>query len=399
MRVPGLLVFSFAVACAGADVSWDFEGGRLDRAEQVTPRHWRLHIPGEVDQDSRNRQASWFYVRVDNAGRQQLLIDLVGLPGEYNYQPNLGPIDDRTPPVISYDRRTWEAITTVEYDKPEPRLRLRISPRRNTFWIARVPPYTNSHLNDLRSRLRRRAGFREEVIGQSVEGRALYLWTVGEAAMGRPVAWLMVRQHSWESPTSWVGESAVLALTANDAGGRDLREKVLWKIFPLCDPDGVARGGVRFNRHGYDLNRNWDLIVPAKMPEIAAQHAAVRKWLAAGNRIDLYLTLHNTETAEYIQGSPQAEGPLGTRFFELLTAKTMFEATRPLSTSPRTTTEGKPGRMPVVQGLARDFNLPAFLMEQRISHHPKLGRIPTVEDRLQFGRDLVGVIRDVLAGR
>jgi hypothetical protein len=207
----------------------------------------------------------------------------------------------------------------------------------------------------------------------------------------------MVRQHSWESPTSWVGEGAVLALTREDASGRDLRTKVLWKIFPLCDPDGVARGGVRFNRNGYDLNRNWDTLSADRMPEIAAQHGAIRRWIEGGNRIDLYLTLHNTETAEYLEGSPQAQGPLATRFFELLSARTMFEATRPMSTAPRTTTEGKPGRMTVVQGLSRDFGIAAFLMEQRISRHPKLGRIPTVEDRLGFGRDLVGVIKEVLA--
>jgi hypothetical protein len=132
------------------------------------------------------------------------------------------------------------------------------------------------------------------------------------------------------------------------------------------------------------------------MPEIAAQHSAIRRWIDGGNRIDLYLTLHNTETAEYLEGSPQAQGPLAARFFELLSARTMFEATRPMSTAPRTTTEGKPGRMTVVQGLSRDFKIPAFLMEQRISRHPKLGRIPTVEDRLAFGRDLVGVIAEVL---
>lgn len=394
MRILWLLWF--AAACSGAEISWNFEGGRLERAEQSGPRHWRLHLPGETDQDGRNRQASWFYVRFDNAGREELLIDLVGLPGEYNYTPNLGPIDARTPPVISYNQREWEAISTVEYDKSEPRLRLRIRPKRSRFWIARVPPYTNAHLDDLRIRLRRRAGFREEVIGRSVEGRNLYLWTMGEAAPGKPVAWLMVRQHSWESPVSWAGEGAALALTDDDAAGRDLREKALWKIFPLCDPDGVARGGVRFNRHGYDLNRNWDEIDPEKMPEIAAQHGAIRRWLEAGNRINLFLTLHNTETAEYIQGSPQTEGPLANRFFELLTARTMFAATRPLSTAPRTTTEGRPGRMTVVQGLARDFGLPAFLMEQRISRHPKLGRIPTIQDRLQFGRDLVVVIGEVL---
>ena len=163
-----LLILAFAIRLVS-----DFEGGNIHSFSQPAPNYIVVSLPGETDQDGRNRQASWFYVRFDSAGREELLIDLVGLPGEYNYTPNLGPIDDRTPPVISYDQQEWEAISTVEYDKSEPRLRLRIRPKRSRFWIARVPPYTNAQLDDLRMRLRRRAGFREEVIGRSVEGPRL----------------------------------------------------------------------------------------------------------------------------------------------------------------------------------------------------------------------------------
>jgi hypothetical protein len=42
----------------------------------------------------------------------------------------------------------------------------------------------------------------------------------------------------------------------------------------------------------------------------------------------------------------------------------------------------------VIQGLYKDRRLRAFLIEQRITVHPKLGRQPTPEDRLQFGADL-----------
>jgi hypothetical protein len=44
---------------------------------------------------------------------------------------------------------------------------LKITPEKSTFWIARVPPYTNRHLEDLRSRLRRHKAFHEEIIGKS----------------------------------------------------------------------------------------------------------------------------------------------------------------------------------------------------------------------------------------
>jgi hypothetical protein len=45
--------------------------------------------------------------------------------------------------------------------------------------------------------------------------------------------------------------------------------------------------------------------------------------------------------------------------------------------------------MTVIQGLYKDWQLPAFLIEQMITPHPKLGRQPTLEDRKQFGADLM----------
>ena len=54
------------------------------------------------------------------------------------------------------------------------------------------------------------------------------------------------------------------------------------------------------------------------------------------------------------------------------------------------------GRMSVIQGLYRDFQIPAFLMEQRISRGAKLGRPPGIEDRLNFGGQLVAAIATAL---
>jgi hypothetical protein len=207
----------------------------------------------------------------------------------------------------------------------------------------------------------------------------------------------MFRQHAWESGSSWVGDALVRALLRRDDQARRWRERFVWKIFPLCDPDGVARGGVRFNGRGFDLNRNWDTIDPRTMPEIAAQHGAMAAWARAGHRIDLFLTLHNTETAEYLQGAPgDGTRKLGERFFAALGQHTTFEPSRPFSGSPATTTEGVAGRMSVVQGLWRDFKVPAFLMEQRIAKSPKSGRLPGIAERVAFGRSLPVAIAQAL---
>jgi len=329
---------------------------------------------------------------VDDAS-QPLTLDIVNLPGEYNYKPNRGAITKDTPPVISYDRAHWEHVKTYQYDPAEPKLILHISPAKSTFWIAHCAPYTNETLAKLRNEIGNHPDFREEKIGKTVKRRDLLLWTITHGtSRSKKTIWLLFRQHSWESGSSWVGEGAIRTLLADKS--RRLREEAIWKIIPLCDPDGVARGGVRFNANGFDLNRNWDVIDPVKMPEIAAQRNAIQKWLQSGHSIDLLLSLHNTETNEYLEGPPEGGRngefkPLAQRIFQILTEQTSFAPEQPIRYAEETTTPGKPGRMTVIQGLYRDFGIPGFLMEQRISYNAKLGKLPDIPDRLQFGAELV----------
>lgn len=396
MPMVRILFLLASPVLAAVTIHTDFEGGSLGRVEKVSTEHFRLGAKGEKDQDGRNRQANWYYFRVDGADSKELTLDMVDLPGEYNYRPNQGAITKDTPPVISYDRRTWKHVDTFTYDPAEPSLSLRVTPGAQRFWIAHVPPYTSEDLARLRTDIKRHPDFQEQVIGKTLGHRDLLLWTIttGAPSADRPTVWLMFRQHSWETGSSWTGEGAVRALLGDDADARARRRAIVWKIFPLCDPDGVARGGVRFNALGYDLNRNWDVDDPVKMPEIAAQRAAVRTWVKAGHPIALFFSLHNTETGEYLEGPPENGGggkfkSLAERFFRELSAETTFAPTQPLHFAAVTTTAGMAGRMTVVQGLYRDFKIPAFLMEQRISNNPKLGHLPEIADRTAFGGQLV----------
>lgn len=376
-------------------ITWNFPGGSLGRVETLSPTHYRAHLAGDVDQDKRNRQANWYYFQIDAPSLQPLTIDLESLPGEYNYKPNKGAVTADTPPVLSFDNKTWTHVETFEYDASVPRMRLKITPKTKRFWIAHTPPYTGDHLDALR----RWAGKRmqTEIIGKSVDGRPVELWTLGS---GPKTVWLFFRQHAWETGSSWVGEGLIRHLLAPESAG--MLKRITWKIYPMPDPDGVARGGVRFNRNGYDLNRNWDTNGVEKMPEITAQRAAIRSWLQSGHTIDLLFSLHNTETSEYLEGPPEDGGagkykPLAEKFFHALETNTTFAPTRPLFYSDTTTTAGLPGRMTVIQGLYRDFKLPGFLMEQRVSVQPKYGRKPLIADRLRFGRELAVTIAQTVA--
>jgi hypothetical protein len=375
----------------------NFEAGSLGKVELISSTHLRCAVKGEVDQKGRNRQASWYYFRLDDAAGREITLDLVDLVGEYNYSSVDLSVRETTRPAFSYDNKTWQFFSDreVQWDNQTTSLRLRFRPLKNHMWIAHVPPYTTHDLARLMAAAGTSPYLHKEVVGKTVEGRDMLLLTVTNPSVSdanKKVLWLMARQHAWEASTSWVAEGTLHFLLSSDPRAGRIRDEAVFKIFPMADPDGVARGGVRYNDHGYDLNRNWDAADPKLMPEIAAQRKAMLDWVDAGRRIDLFLSMHNSNE-EYLEGPLSADSPqiqqLFKRFFDLLVANTSFNPDRPPHDAGFSTTLGMPGRMTVNQGLFYARKIPAMLMEQTVDFDSKLGRVPTTEDRLAFGAGLV----------
>jgi Zinc carboxypeptidase/Cytosolic carboxypeptidase N-terminal domain len=374
-------------------IAWNFDGGNLARAERTGPESFRCHLSGQVDQDGRNRQASWYFFRADHTKNRLLTLTLVDLAGEYNYQPNNGAVTKNTPPFYSEDRIHWKPVEELTYDELKHELAFSLRSASDQLWFAHVPPYTLENFNQLTEHLAGQPDVRIESVGKSVEGRDIPLITIAEAsgsAKERKVIWLMFRQHAWESGSSWTGDGLMRYVVSSDPVAQRIRRKTTLKILPMCDPDGVVHGGVRFNRYGYDLNRNWDVVDPIKMPEITAERRAIFDWVDKGNRIDFFLSLHNDEQNEYIEGPPDQKWfPLLQRMWDNWSASPTFAPTEQPKLMSVTTTEGKPGRMNVAQGLSHERGLPAFVAEMMIWKHPKLGHVPNIEDRLRAGKDLI----------
>jgi hypothetical protein len=370
--------------------STKFEGGNLGPVETVGPLHYRCPVSGEADHQRRNRQASWYYFRIDGARGQALILDLTNLLGEYNYNAGVHAVTANTRPVYSHDNRTWHHFTSneVTWDDARKELRLKLTPRGDRIWIAHMPPYTN----ETWARFRKESpGIAQEEIGRTVGGRPLELLTIGN---GPRVIWILARQHSWEAGTSWMLEGGLRWLLSRDPAAANLRTEFTWKVIPMGDPDGVARGGVRYNAHGFDLNRNWDTVDPAKMPEIAATRAAIFKWLDSAKPVHLFITLHNTENHDYVDAPPDF-APLAERMYNALKQRTSFwsKFPGPRKTAP-TTTAGMKGRMSVVQGLYADRQVPGMLLETSVEPVPTLQRPRTVTDWQEFGRGLIASLAE-----
>lgn len=396
---PALLLASASAETAEPIViNKNFEGASLGRIEKLGDTQFRLHVEGQCDERGRNRQASWHYFRMEHVMGRDLTLTFTDYVGEYNDKPGACAMKADTIPVYSYDGRTWRHFPSMDWDNAAKEATLRIRPESDILWIAHIPPYTHGDLLRLLADVDRSPHARVEIIGKTVQGRDLPLVTVTDFTVAddaKKMVWLQARQHAWEAGTSQVCEGAMRFATGDDAKAAELRRRVVFKFVPMMDPDGCANGGVRFNANGYDVNRHWsevDLRDKDKlrlMPEIWYVKRAVLAQMDSGRPIDLMVNMHNEEQGEHLDTMADDEAVLKRmhRFFDNLSAKTSFDPSHELRV-------GAAGGS--TNSLWKDKRVPVMLMEQRISPGKKLGHAPTVEDRIQFGRELITVMAETV---
>jgi hypothetical protein len=379
-------------------INKNFEGASLGTVEKTGDAEFRLHVAGQYDERGRNRQASWHYFRMEHVAGRDLTLTFTDYVGEYNDKPGACAMKADTIPVFSYDGHTWTHFPAMDWDNTAKEATVRIRPESDTLWIAHIPPYTHSDLLRLLAELDRSPHARIEVIGKTVQGRDLHLVTVTDFSVAddaKKVVWLQARQHAWEAGTSQVMEGALRFITSDDAKARELRQHVVFKFTPMMDPDGCANGGVRFNANGYDVNRHWNEVdlrdkdILRRMPEIWYVKRAIFAQMDSAHPIDLMINMHNEEEGEHMDTMVDDPAVLKTlqRVFDNLSSKTTFDPSKKLGMGPAGIS---------TNSLWKDKRVPVMLMEQRISPGAKLGHAPTVEDRLNFGRELITVMGETV---
>lgn len=66
---------------------------------------------------------------------------------------------------------------------------------------------------------------------------------------------VMARVHPGESNSSFVMEGFLRFITGGTEEAKELRNKFIFKIIPMVNPDGVISGNYRSSLGGSDLNR------------------------------------------------------------------------------------------------------------------------------------------------
>jgi hypothetical protein len=139
----------------------------------------------------------------------------------------------------------------------------------DTLHVCYCQPYTYTRLGaDLRlleaAAAAAPAGtVRRERLCSTLAGNACEVLTITD--FGASAAELRARRgvvltsrvHPGETNASWMMRGALRFLLGGSAEAAALRRRVVFKVVPMLNPDGVVNGSYRCNLSGVDLNRHW----------------------------------------------------------------------------------------------------------------------------------------------
>ena len=270
-----------------------------------------------------------FYFRLDNCRNQRISLRIAGYGPNRPHIPSVTPYggDDTFSKDFSlmfstdYQSPDWKPYLEAEYayDEASASLTAAFTPVTDSIYLSWSSPWTERNLQELIDRREGSEFFSWRVIGRSVEGRPVTALTITDFAVDnklKKAVWITGTQHAYEMAAGPVVEGIVSRLLDGGSSSGELLGKYVYNIVPLLNPDGVARGGYRYNMHDIDLNRNWDNQKSddwdreVSEPEVACVKDAISDWVRQYGTLDLFFDFHClTAIAEnllMIKASPES---------------------------------------------------------------------------------------------
>lgn len=264
-------------------VSAAFDSGNIEVIDASDPSDVRLSIPMDVG----GEHMQWFHFRATGVQGVPCTFRLINASKASYPKAWQG-----SRAVFSTDRKAWRRADT-EYVDGE--LVIRITPELDTVHVAYFAPFSHERHLDGIARAQTSDRCRHDVLGQTLDGRDMDRLIVGTPGAGKRTLWVIGRQHPGESMASWWMQGFLRRLLdPDDALARQLLDKAVLHVVPHMNPDGGARGHLRVNAAGKNLNRVWDAPDMETCPEVKLVRDAMD---ASG--VDLCLDVHGDEELPY----------------------------------------------------------------------------------------------------
>ncbi len=264
-------------------ISANFDSGNIDVISAQDPSNIELAIK----KDHQSEFYQWFHFKLHNTEHVEHVMHLTNagksayVEGWENYQA-----------VASHDRQHWFRVPT-EFDGEK--LTIKFTPEFDATYFAYFAPYSYERHQDLLHNAQLDIDCQLQVLGHTLDGRDMSVLKVGEEGEGKKVIWLTARQHPGESMAEWFMEGFIDRLLDEDDGvARSLLNSAVFYLVPNMNPDGSARGHLRTNAKGVNLNREWQTPSMENSPEV---YLVREKMLATG--VDMHLDIHGDEALPF----------------------------------------------------------------------------------------------------
>ncbi len=259
--------------------------------------------------------------------------------------------------------------------------------RESNVYVARLPVYTISDLEDLKSRYMGNPDFTVIPAGTTLEGRPLEILRIGRKDAPHSVI-IRARAHPWEPGGNWIVEGLINKFLNENS--KKWKETFCVYIMPMANKDGVARGMTRFNTAGMDLNRKWDKMSdPELCPEKYALEKFIEELINQGIKPSFGIDIHNDDAGGINLATRMKDDTLFIKrmqFFEkLMRDKTSFSEEVKYAWE----TPGQPEPFVLFEnGLYRRYGIEAIVYELNANWISSLGRMPTQSDWTDIGANL-----------
>jgi murein tripeptide amidase MpaA len=271
-------------------VTSNFDSGNINVICADSPDNIQLSI----NKDNQSDFYQWFHFKLHSRPFINHVISITNLAkssypdGWQGYQA-----------LASYDRQEWFRVDT-SFDGDN--LTIDFTPEYDSVYFAYFIPYSYERHLDLIAHAQMSFDCRHELLGFTLDKREINLLVVGDenspnnnAGKPKNKVWISARQHPGETMAEWLVEGLLNRLLDEDDGiARALLQDNVFYIVPNMNPDGSARGHLRTNAVGANLNREWQSPSEERSPEVLH---VLNKMQETG--VDIYLDVHGDEALPY----------------------------------------------------------------------------------------------------
>ncbi|NXY84212.1 CBPC3 carboxypeptidase, partial [Alcedo cyanopectus] len=286
-----------------------FESGNLERVVKINEFEYQLTLRSDL---YTSRYTDWYYFQVSNtrAGVHYRFTIVNFTKCNSLYQHGLRPLlyseTDAKKHHVGW-RRTGDEIKYYRNNAGEGRCRyfsltwtFQFPHDRDTCYFAHCYPYTYSNLQEYLVGISKdpvKSTFcKIDALCHSLAGNVVPILTItnplrSRRGAERKAVILTARVHPGETNSSWIMKGFLDYILGNSQKARLLRDRFVFKVVPMLNPDGVIVGNHRCSLTGQDLNRKYTSNMKRLYPSIWYTRNMIKRVMEE-HGVFLYCDIH-----------------------------------------------------------------------------------------------------------